>query len=195
MPGEPNELVLVRRCIRGDESAWRVLYRAQAPGLLGRLIAFLRGRRRPAPQREEAEEVLARVFASLVENNFALLRSFRGESSLAGWLAVVAVRGAQNYLRAETRERARRTRAVTERARPEVSLEAGLEALQRDEAIDVLRGVTEGLSPRDRLILRLHFIEGLSYKEVADRVRVSPNSVGPLVARAAERLRRLLGRD
>ena len=188
MPREPTNLDLARRCIDGDEDAWRGLYAACAPGLLGRMVRFLQRRGRPSPQQDEAEEILGQVFSSLVENGFALLRSFRGESSLGGWLAVVAVRRAQNYLRTEAREHARRPRAAGPGRDRE---ESPLDALERDEAMGLLREASEKLPPRDRLILHLHFIESLSYGEIASRLRVSANSVGPLVARAADRLRKL----
>ncbi len=190
MPCDPSELALLRRCINGDEGAWHTFCRSYAPALLGRLAGFLRGRGRPSPQGDEAEEILARLFSSFVENDFALLRGFRGESSLAGWLSVVALRRAQNYLRSEAREHARRPRAVPPRAPSEGS---PLDRLEREEAIRVLREASEGLPPRDRLLLHLHFIESLTYGEVAARLRVSPNSVGPLVARATDRLRKRLG--
>ncbi len=191
MPCEPSELALVRRCVNGDESAWHALHRTHAPRLLGRLVRFLQRRGRPAPQQDEAEEVLARIFSSLVEDDFALLRGFRGESSLGGWLSVVAVRRAQNYLRSEAREHARRPQTIGPRAPAEGS---PLDRLEREEARALLREASKDLSPRDRLILRLHFIESLPYGEIASTLRVSANSVGPLVKRAAERLRTLLER-
>ncbi len=162
-----------------------------AARLIGRVAWFLRTRGGPGSCIDEAEEVVAGLFAALVERDYAQLRTYRGDSTLATWLSVAAIRRAQNHLRAEGRESARRLR-LGELGPREAEEPDPLGGLEREEAVRLVERAAEGLPARDRLILRLHFVEGLPRAETARRLRVSLNSVTALASRAVSRLRELL---
>lgn len=60
------------------------------------------------------------------------------------------------------------------------------------EAILTLRQVVPLLSPRDRMILRGRYGEGLTEREVAERLGISPTAAKKAAHDARERLRRLM---
>src|SRR5260370_5323213 len=85
---------LRERLAAGDAAAFRELYQAQAPRLL-RLLLRLLG------DAGLAEEILQDTFLAAFES----ARDFRGEASLATWLARIALRRALNARRGRARWR------------------------------------------------------------------------------------------
>ena len=56
-----------------------------------------------------------------------------------------------------------------------------------------VRAALAHLQPRDVTILGLHYVEDLTYQEIADTLRITPSRVCQLLWRAVERLRAHLG--
>lgn len=56
-----------------------------------------------------------------------------------------------------------------------------------------VRAALELLEPRDVTILGLHYVEDLTYQEIADTLRITPSRVCQLLWRAVDRLRGHLG--
>jgi RNA polymerase sigma-B factor len=63
------------------------------------------------------------------------------------------------------------------------------ENFERTEQRLLLRRGFDGLEPREREILRLRFFEGLTQREIADRVGISQMHVSRLIRRSVEALR------
>jgi RNA polymerase sigma factor (sigma-70 family) len=63
----------------------------------------------------------------------------------------------------------------------------------RDRAIGKLEAALEALPERDRLLIKGAFYERRSYLELADELGVRPDSVGQLLFRAKQRLKKHLG--
>ena len=102
--------------------------------------------------------------------------------ALSGWLYRVATNLGLNALRA------RKRREQYELEAGKISLAATTsenpaEALERAEEQQRVRKVLSQMKPRSAKILVLRH-SGLSYKEIAAAIRVSPNSVGQLLSRA-----------
>ncbi len=105
--------------------------------------------------------------------------------NLAGWLYRVATRLGYNSLRASKRREQYEAQAARENASPPDPAD---EAERSDERAQVRATLTR-LSERDAQILVLRY-SGLSYKEIAIAIGVSPNSVGTLLTRAEEEFER-----
>jgi RNA polymerase sigma-70 factor (ECF subfamily) len=67
------------------------------------------------------------------------------------------------------------------------------EAADRPYQRALLQEALARLSPAEQTILHLGDVEGLSYKEIADRLGCTPGAVGPRLTRARKRLREALG--
>lgn len=65
--------------------------------------------------------------------------------------------------------------------------------LERSEARQVLEPLLARLAPRDRLVLRLRYDEGLTQREVGERIGVTQMQVSRILARVLGRLREELG--
>ncbi len=174
-----QDLAVVQRLLADDPAAWERFTREFSP-LLIRAAAATLGR---AAASAAAEDVAQKVFAELLEDDRLLLRSFRGLSSLSTWLIGIARRQALLHLR---RERPR------DPPPPPLAAAGPLEELLRAESDERLAAALEAPPPRERLILRLHYRDGLPHAEIAGFLGVSPNSVSPLLERARDRLKAAL---
>ncbi len=145
----------------------------------------------------DCDDVCADVFAILLANDMASLRAFRGSSSLATWLTVIARRICLRHIDRLPLERPfgqwmeQVEQAVTVYGKPNDVL-GGLisdeESRQLDSSLAQLR---QG----DRKLLGLYFEQRLSYQEISLQMGISINSVGPKLQRAQQRLRKLMNQQ
>lgn len=181
---ELPESALVQRCLEGTRSAWdefaREYYTEVARSVRHTLVRLCR--RAPV---EDVENVAQEVFSGLLEGSGRRLRTFSGQCSLIGWLRAVAMRRAINYIRDEKR---RRGRPLDEHLLfvPEARAKEGDETTT--ELIRALDSSLEQLGSRDRLILKLHYLDGMPLKSIAELLGVSRNTIWPMVTRARRRL-------
>ena len=127
------------------------------------------------------DDLVAEVFATLLADDRAVLRRFRGHCSLATYLTVVARRVIVRRLRSGDRVVASAT-AMTEPAAPDRDER---DLINADE-IDHLMG---RLDEREAVAVRMFHLEGRDYGEIGQRIGVATNSVGPLLSRARAKMR------
>lgn len=179
-----GDALLVRRCLQGTRTAWDDFAR-EYQDTVERAVrhALIRLCRR-APV-EDVENVVQEIFSSLLEDSGRRLRLYSGRCSLKGWLRAVAVRRTVNYVRDERRRRGRpldeRLLFIPESGRTDAD-DAMAERVRRlDASLDLL-------SIRDRLVLRLYYLDGIPLKSIAVLLGVSRNTIWPMVTRARQRL-------
>ena len=134
---------------------------------------------------QEAEDLAQETFLRLYRQRF----SAEQEHEARAWLYRVATNRAYNALRDEKRRQRRQELAASNSETVQDPVEA---TVQREERENVRR-VLAGLPARQAEILLLRY-GGLSYAEVAEALRVSPGSVGTLLARAEQTFARAYGR-
>jgi len=82
---------LVRDCLQGDEVAWRTFCERFA-GLIAQVVDQSAIAFEMVIDESTRNELVTEVFSSIFDRNFTLLRRFRGESSLATYLTIIARR-------------------------------------------------------------------------------------------------------
>lgn len=117
------------------------------------------------------DEVLGELPSELVAPRHgaaARLAAYAGRGPLGGWLRVVAVR---TLLERKRRVRARTDEgALAQLAAVEPGPEAMLLRLRcRDELVAAVTASVAALSPRQRQLLRQHYLDGLSIDELASQ--------------------------
>ncbi len=134
--------------------------------------------------RDDEDDLCAEVFAALVDRRMATLRSFRGRSSLATWLTVVVRRIVLRKLTqrryAEALGHVNAHGAAVERA-SESSESRSSDAQVENK--DEVESLMKRLPPESREAVRLFYWEGLSYHEIASRLGVAVNTIGPMLTR------------
>ncbi len=175
-----NDLELVQSCLRGNEDAFAKLVDTHQQMVGRRMWRFTRNR-------SDWEELVHDVF---VQAYFSLA-TFRGRGSLAGWLSSIATRVGYRYWKEQARKRARKHIPLDEL--PECALRQP-EAINEDEAAEILARLLDTLPPRDRLVVTLLYVEGHSIAEAARLSGWSRVMVRVQAHRARSRLRRQLAR-
>lgn len=177
-----DEAALVQRCLSGDQDAWRELVRVYGPVVLA-VVRRVLGTR----DEDEAEDLCAEVFRSLIEEGGARLRVYDPRYALSTWLGAIARSVALDRLRSRrAAERAER------RAPPPAEEESPLEQAARGETSRAVEAILRELSPRERLVVRLFYYRGLRYREIASALGMPVNTVSSILFRALEKLRERL---
>jgi len=178
---------LLKRCLNHEPGAWNDFV-DRFMGLVYHVIQHTAHLRSTPLRPEETEDLAAEVLLAMVANDYAALRQFRGHSSLATYLTVIARRICVQELarRAAAREVVPREDGAVkpeefEDRRPH---SGGLETLE-----EVAR-LLQKLPSRDRSVVRLYYLEGRSYEEISTELNMPVNSIGPILSRAREKLRK-----
>lgn len=180
---------LVHRCLQGNPAAWSLLVARFAPSVRDGARYTLR-RVLGSASPEEVENVVQAVFVALCDKNFHRLRLYQARSSFRTWITAVTSRFALNHIRTEKRKGSLKYSALDESA-GEIAERDRPAALAADER-EALLSSLDRLATRDRLLLKLLYFDGLSYRAIAEILRVPVNSISPLLTRARDELRRLL---
>jgi RNA polymerase sigma-70 factor (ECF subfamily) len=169
---ERSDRELVERVLsRGDESAFRELYRRHAP-ILFRLAVRLLGGSDP-----EAADVLQEAWCRAFEG----LRRFSGGSSLRTWLAGVVVNCAREHIRARAHSR----------SLPSAGLARPTAGTSPEGEMDVRRAL-DALPAGFREVLVLHDVGGYTHEEIALALDIAPGTSKSQLSRARRALRREL---
>lgn len=187
-PVTPVDQDLLRRCLNKEPGAWNDFV-DRFLSLIYHVINYTAYLRSARLGPEDVEDIAAEILLQLVEDNFKILRQFRGESSLATYLTVVARRLC-------VRELVRRKKRQEAIARGDVVLPpsevdddpAAQKGLERLEEVEYLLKQLKG---REREIVRLYYLEGRTYEEISIETDVPVNTIGVVLSRAREKLRRL----
>ena len=138
--------------------------------------------------RDEVDEVLQEVAVA------AASQSAKAEPvERAGpWLYRVAIRQMLLFRRKAGRRRKLLTRVVDRPLHRESAPRDPLEFLINQERQSEVRDALVNMSERDRQLLMMKYVDGLSYGEIAEHVGVSPSAVQSRLHRARAILRKLL---
>lgn len=124
------------------------------------------------------------------------IAKFRGEGPLASWVAVASIRLAVSMGRSATSERRLRTKAANEiaGADPEILLMKGQIRRELEAAV---AAALQRLDDRERLLLRLYLVSGMTVAAIGRSLGLSQSTVSRHIAGARDRLlddvRRTLG--
>ncbi|HEV8687706.1 MAG TPA: sigma-70 family RNA polymerase sigma factor, partial [Gaiellaceae bacterium] len=162
------ELILAAR--GGDTGAFADLVEGHRERLQ-LLVARMLGDESEAE--DVVQETLLRAYLGLSE--------LREPSRFGGWLAGIAL----NLARMKVRRRAAYARAIARVA----SAPAPLELTDERELHQLVRDSLELLTPGERDVVVLHYVEGLSCEEIAVLLDRSPGAVRVRLHRARARLR------
>ena len=178
---------LLHRCLNKEPGAWNDFV-DRFLGLVYHVIHHTAHLRSAPLRSEDIEDVAAEVLLQLVSGDYAVLRQFRGQSSLATYLTVIARRICVQELarRAAAREVQPKRDGLVGEPEPEEPPKAqiGLESLEE------VQKLLKKLPAREREVVRLCYLEGRSYEEISTEMHIPVNSIGPILSRARKRLRK-----
>ena len=175
---------LLQRCLGRGPRAWEDFV-DRFLGLVLHVITHTAQTRSIRLTTQDREDLSAEVFLALVQDDFAILRRFRGESSLATYLTIISRRIIVHHLQkrrstsslSDSQERS--DPRATNSPRPEERIS------NRDEVERMLRA----LHGPEAEIIRMYHLEGKSYQEISSSVGMPENSIGPTLSRARAKMR------
>lgn len=174
-----SDAELMARTKRGDRAAFRVLYERHE----GRVYAYLW---RLLGDRGRAEDLRQEVFVRL----WTARQGWRAGGTVAGFLIRTARNLALNEQRHAQVERRWRGRVAGERLpsppTPDVVLE-------RSDLAARVHSAIEALPDRPREVFILKRDAGMTYREIAEQLGISPRTVEVHMSRAYKLLRAALG--
>jgi RNA polymerase sigma-70 factor (ECF subfamily) len=181
----PRDRDLLRRCLHHEPGSWNDFV-DRFLGLVYHVVRHTADLRSFTLKAEDTEDIAAQVLLQVVDNDYAALRQFRGNSSLATYLTVIARRTCVSELarRAPIREQVKGNNhpLIEEPEAPDSSPSKGLETM--DEVVQLLKKLPE----KDRSVVKLYFLEGRSYEEISKELTIPVNSIGPILSRARRKM-------
>ena len=178
---------LLDRCLSRKPRAWEDFV-DRFMGLVVHVINHTAQCRSINLSAADREDLSAEVFLAIVDNDMAVLRHFRGRSSLATYLTVIARRVVVRKLvegRSSVPLGDMVAQAESEEDEPE-------QRIGDQEEVGRLLGQLQGSEAQ---VVRMYHLEGKTYQEISRSVGMPENSVGPMLSRARAKLRRRAGVD
>jgi len=166
---------LVGRAARGDRQALRRLYDLYSPSAMAIALRMLKNR-------PVAEEVVQDTFVEV----WRRAREYdASRGTVSAWIATIARTRALDRLRADARLAAAKEKAAAQPETPSVApLELAVERQQR-ERVNAALGT---LPPEQRLAIELAYFDGLTQREIAEKLGQPLGTVKTRVRLAMEKL-------
>ncbi|RMF38029.1 MAG: sigma-70 family RNA polymerase sigma factor [Planctomycetota bacterium] len=177
---------LLDRCLSGENGAWADFVDRYI-ALLTHVVVTTAGLKLPSVPPELRDDMVAEILMALVDDDFAILRRFKGHSSLGTYLVVVARRiAARRLTRLSSQPHIPLTSPAP--AAVEASADADHQALESEEEVSAL---LSQLPDEEATAIRMFHLEHRSYEDIGTHMGIPQNSVGPLLSRARQRMRKL----
>ncbi len=173
---------LVAQCLEHHPNSWESFVH-RFMGLMVHVIRHTAQARSIRLTSEDCEDLCAEVFLTILQDDFAVLRQFRGESSLATYLTVIARRV---VVRSLVKMRAQPNAGIPDEI-PDSRVGRPIE--QRISDRDAVERLLNGLGEQEAEVIRQFHLEGRSYREISTNTGVPENSIGPTLSRARAKLR------
>lgn len=184
----PDEAALIERCLSGDDTAFDQIILRYQDMVFNLSVRLLGGH-------DEAVDLSQEVFFQV----YRKLSSFRQDASLRTWIYRIVINRAKNRQRWWRRRFLEMTAVPLEdvERKPYWELSAPIngganapdQVLERKELGQILHRAIDELPFEQKSALLLKDIEGLSYDEIAETLRIPLGTVKSRLARARSTLR------
>ena len=178
---------IVNQVVSGDVNAFERLlkrYQAHVVRIVKKHIPF-----------DKVEEVAQDVFVRTYES----LPTFKGDDGFKQWLSTITIRTCYDFWRKHYRYReiplsslSEKHQVWLEEATSNSSSQSFYERDSQKEAREILDWALDKLSPEDRMVLELVYLEGYSIKEAANLLGWSTVNVKVRSFRARKKLHKLI---
>jgi RNA polymerase sigma-70 factor, ECF subfamily len=180
----PIDRNLLQRCLARKSRSWEDFV-DRFLGLVTHVVNHTARSRSIRLSGQDFEDLVAEVFLAIVDDDFGVLRRFRGQSSLATYLTVVSRRVVvRELLKRKTQTNLGEVAGEHPGDHSKVSAE---ERISDREEVERLLSELNGPEAE---IVRLYHLEGKSYEEISSSIGMPANSVGPTLSRARAKMRR-----
>jgi RNA polymerase sigma-70 factor (ECF subfamily) len=174
---------LLQRCLQHDTGAWNDFV-DRFLGLIYHVVHYTAHLRSAPLTPEQVEDIAQEVLLQVVANDYAVLKQFRGRSSLATYLTVIARRICVHQL-AKLAPAHKPLPPEMKSAHDDDHPRTRVGIERQEEVLKLLRR----LPSREREVVRLFYLEGRTYEEISAALNMPVNTIGPVLSRAKKRLK------
>lgn len=180
---------LLKKCLTSEPGAWRSFV-DRFVGLFIHVINHTASSRSVPLSKDDIDDLCAEIFLTLVKDNFAILRRFRGESSLATYLTVIARRVTVNSIAGRQKAKAMgHVGAYGATSSGVYAAATESNGVERTDNADLVQTMLEGLDDKEAAVVRMYHLEGKSYKEISKALKLPVNTIGPLLSRVRTKMK------
>ncbi len=165
---------IIIRASKGDIDAFEVIYRKYLDFVSNVSVRIVN-------IREDAEEVTQEVFLNI----YRQLNNFRFESSLKTWIYRITVNTAINYSKKTSRHNYEMAGYLEVSGRENTN-ERSPDVISEEFNEKIITALLNAITPDQRACIVLRSIEGLSYQEIAETLKIPVNTVRSRIKRARE---------
>ncbi len=177
-----NDRDLLKAIAAKDQKAFRLFIEAHQRRIIGLAYKFVNNS-------QDAEDIAQDVFFKV----WKTAHKYRGESTASTWLHRITVNHSLNFLRKSKRE-------STNAADDYLSGQAAEKTSQPDRQMemahnrDMLHRALDELPEKYRTPFILNKLDGMSYKQVAETLKISLSNVEARIHRAKKKLQDILNK-
>src|SRR4051794_29146374 len=136
---------------------------------------------------EDVEDLAAEILLGIVDDDYRCLRQFKGQSALPTYLTVVARRICVK----EVVKRHREAELGHVTASRSVAGDDQNDDAEPVASAEEVERMLKDLPDREAEVVRLYHLKYLNYRQIGKQIGIPENSVGPILAKARKRLRRV----
>jgi len=172
----PTADVLVEQCIKGDKTAYRLLYERYARAMYNTAL-------RITNNTADAEDILQESFTDA----FMQISSFRQQSTFGAWVKQIVVFKSISLIK-----KRRLTLVELEPENLDMSQDEEMSEEEIDYNVNMIKTGLLSLPDGYRAVLSLYLLEGYDQEEIADIMQVAPSTVRTQYIRGKQKLVALL---
>lgn len=174
---------LLERCLAKKSRAWEDFV-DRFMGLMIHVINHTAHCRSVLLSSSDRDDLVADIMFAILDDDFAVLRQFRGNSSLATYLTVISRRVVVKQLMSRHQAAPLGTLSLE---KPDQNGNAEHRIDDREEVDRLL----QSLAGPEAQVVRMYHLEGKTYQEISRATGMPTNSVGPMLSRIRTKLRGL----
>ncbi len=171
---------LLDRCLQRKPRAWEDFV-DRFLGLITHVVKHTTQTKSENFTSQDYGDFCNEIFLTILENDYAVLRHFRGECSLATYLTVVA--------------RRRMVKLLNDQMDQVVLTDDSAASANEDDALnylydkDEVENLLKELPAIEAAVVKLFYLEQKQYSQISTELNIPENSIGPILHRAKQRMR------
>lgn len=176
---------LLKQCLARAPGAWEDFVNRFA-GVIVHVVRHTAHARSVPLSPDDVDDLCSEIFVTLLRDDFAVLRRFRGECALSTYLTVLARRVAVRSI-----AQRRKAEAMGHVTAHDAALQSkGSAPHEGVENADEIRQLLSRLTPTEARVVELFYLHGRSYRLISIELGIPENSIGPILSRARHELKR-----
>ena len=175
-----TDVEIIEGCKAGDRKAQKLLVKKYKTYMLSACMKYVHNK-------YEADDILQEAMISI----FKALPDFKGDCELKGWMYQIAKNKAINHYNTEKRESTRHM-AIEDFLPYENKSHCFEDKFLSSDTVAKAMKILQNQAPLQYTNFRLHYIEGMSHKDIAVDIDISEGTSKSNTARAVAKLRDII---